>query len=157
MTEKNLSVSLSKHPFFSDIGDSGIEFLAQCANERMLSRDEILFHQGDRADHFYLIRDGRLSVYVPAISGPELEMQNLGAGDILGWSWLIAPYRWHFQARALEDSIIIEFDGRLIMEKCEHEPAFGYKLLKLFAALMAERLSAARQTMMDNWNPPGFA
>jgi hypothetical protein len=52
---------------------------------------------------------------------------------------------------------VIEFDGSAILERCEKDPAFGYELFKRFAALMSERLDAARQKMMDQWDPPGFA
>ncbi len=60
-------------------------------------------------------------------------------------------------ARAVEDSDILEFDGSAILARCEEDPKFGYELFKRFAALMSERLNAARQKMMDQWNPPGFA
>ena len=33
--------------------------------------------------------------------GP-LTIQSVGDGDLLGWSWLVPPYRWHFGARAIE-------------------------------------------------------
>jgi CRP/FNR family transcriptional regulator, cyclic AMP receptor protein len=103
------------------------------------------------------LRKGHISVQVPALIGPVLEIQSLGEDQILGWSWLIPPYRWHFMARADEDSEVLEFDGSAILAHCEEDPNFGYQLLKRFAALMSERLDAARQKMMDQWNPPGFA
>ena len=103
------------------------------------------------------MRDGRVAIQVPALMGPAMEVQSLGEGQVLGWSWLIAPYRWHFLARALEDSEILEFDGSAVLAHCEYDPRFGYELLKLFAALMSERLDAARQRLIDQYSPPGFA
>ncbi len=116
-----------------------------------------MFQHGNRADKFYLLRNGKISIQVPALMGPTLEIQTLSEDQILGWSWLIPPYRWSFQARALEDSDLLEFDGSAILARCEEDPNFGYELFKRFAALMSERLDAARQKMMDEWNPPGFA
>ena len=84
-------------------------------------------------------------------------MQSLGAGQILGWSWLIPPYKWNFQARAEAQTALLAFDGDAVLARCEEESNFGYALLKRFASLMAERLGVARQRMMDQWNPPGFA
>jgi len=82
---------------------------------------------------------------------------TLGEDQVLGWSWLIPPYRWNFLARAVEESDLLEFDGGAILARCEEDPKFGYELFKCFAALMSERLAAARQKMMDQWDPPGFA
>lgn len=148
---------MSSHAFFSGLSDDFIEFLADCAIKMRIKDGEALFKQGERADKFYLLRSGQVSIQVPALMGPTLDIQTLGEGEILGWSWLISPYRWSFQARAIEDSDVIEFDGSAILARCEQDPAFGYELFKRFAALMSERLDAARQKMMDQWDPPGFA
>jgi CRP/FNR family cyclic AMP-dependent transcriptional regulator len=148
---------LSTHTFFSGLDDSYRKFLSNSVTELQIKKGGVLFKQGDRADKFYLLRKGQVSVQVPALIGPSLEIQTLGEDQVLGWSWLIPPYRWIFLARAVEDSDLLEFDGGAILARCEEDPKFGYELFKCFAALMSERLGAARQKMMDQWDPPGFA
>ncbi len=148
---------LSAHAFFSGLQKDFVKFLSECARERHVSKDEALFRQGEPADKFYLLRSGRVAVQIPALMGPPVEIQTLGNDQILGWSWLIAPYKWNFQAVAQEDSEVLEFDGAAVLARCEQDPRFGYELLKRFAALMSERLDAARQKLMDDWNPAGFA
>jgi len=148
---------LSSHPFFSGLDDGFISFLSDSATKIRVKEGDSLFKQGERADKFYLLRNGQIAIQVPALMGPTLDIQTLGENQILGWSWLISPYRWSFQARAIEDTEVIEFDGSAILARCEQDPAFGYALFKRFAALMSERLDAARQKMMDQWDPPGFA
>jgi CRP/FNR family transcriptional regulator, cyclic AMP receptor protein len=157
MAEPSIREILSANAFFSGLAPESRDFLAGHASMRRLQQDEALFHVGDRAGHFYLIHGGNVSVQVPAIEGPVLELQNLGSGAVAGWSWLIAPYRWAFQARAVEPTEIIEFDGAAVLEHCEQDPQFGYELLKRFSALMSERLQFARQKMMEEWKPAGFA
>ncbi len=148
---------LSAHAFFSGLDDNFMKFLTSSVKKVQIKEGHVLFQQGKPADKFYLVRNGKISVQVPALMGPTLELQTLGEGQILGWSWLIPPYRWNFHARALEDSEVLEFDGSAILARCEEDPKFGYELFKRFAALMSERLDAARQKMMDQWDPPGFA
>jgi len=148
---------LSAHEFFKGLNEDFITLLSDYATERKVKKGEVLFQPGKPANRFYLLRNGRVSVQVPALVGPALELQVLGDNQILGWSWLIPPYRWNFLARAVEDTDLLEFDGSAILERCEQDPKFGYELFKRFTALMSERLDAARQKMMDQWNPPGFA
>jgi CRP/FNR family cyclic AMP-dependent transcriptional regulator len=148
---------LSTHAFFSGLSEDYIELLSEFATQKHVAKGNVLFQQGTPADKFYLVREGKVSVQVPALVGPVLELQILGENQMLGWSWLIPPYRWNFLARAVEDTEVIEFDGVAILAKCERDPQFGYELFKRFTALMSDRLNAARQTMMDQWNPPGFA
>ncbi len=148
---------ISAHDFFSGLNQDVIETLSDFATERHVSAGEALFQQGKPAEKFYLLRNGKVSIQVPALVGPPLELQILGESQILGWSWLIPPYRWNFQARAVEDTDVIEFDGSAILARCEKDAEFGYELLKRFTGLMSARLEAARLKMMEQWNPPGFA
>jgi len=123
---------------------------------REIKKGHILFLQGEHADRFYVVRKGRISLQMPAIMGPTLEIQSVDEGQILGWSWLISPYQWNFQTKAEEDSELLQFDGTAILARCEQEPKFGYELLKKFAALMSVGLNAARQKMMNEWNQSGL-
>lgn len=157
MTGQSIEGYLTTHVFFSGLEDRSKKFLADAAMVREVPAGDVLFRQGESADKFYLLRSGEVSVQVPALMGPALQIQTLKEDQILGWSWMIPPYRWNFQALAMENAVVLEFDGSIILARCEQDPAFGYQLLKRFAALMSERLDAARQKMMDQWDPPGFA
>lgn len=157
MNNQSITEYLSTHEFFSELREDFVERLCESASTLEIKKGQILFSQGERADKFYIVRNGRIAVQIPAVMGPTLEVQTLSTDQILGWSWLIAPYQWHFQAKAEEDSKLLEFDGTAILAQCELEPKFGYELLKRFAALMSERLDASRQKLMDEWNPAGFA
>ena len=158
MTDLSIAGELSTQPFFGGLDSEYLEFLAQCCGDLHLAKGSLLFKQGARADKFYLLRSGHISIQIPALGAPPLEIQSLEAGQVLGWSWLIAPYQWNFQAASEAESDLLEFDGSAVLERCEQDSAFGYQLLKRFAALMSERLDAARQRVMDEWNPPaGFA
>jgi len=147
---------LAEQRFFAGLGADALAFLADCSSERRFAADEVMIRHGDRARNFYLVCMGRIAREVPAIQGPALVMESLGAGAILGWSWLIPPYQWSFQARAEELTETLEFDGARILARCEADPAFGYAVLKRLSTLMSERLMHARRKMIAEWNPPGF-
>jgi CRP/FNR family transcriptional regulator, cyclic AMP receptor protein len=148
---------LKCHDFFSEFSADGLKFLSDCSAIRQISKGEILFRQGEKADKFYVVRRGCISVQMPAVMGPNLEIQSLNKDQLLGWSWLIPPYKWTFQTKAEEDSELLMFDGTAILARCEEDSKFGFELLKKFATLMSVRLDAARKKMMDEWNPDGFA
>lgn len=157
MSDSEIESVLARQDFFAGLNPESLAFLAGCATRRRIETGETLFRHGEDARRFFLLGSGRISVEVPAIEGPRLEVQSLGAGEVLGWSWLIPHYKWSFQARALEDTDLVEFDGERVRLRCEEDPSFGYEMLKRFSALMSERLEAARRRMMEEWNPPGFA
>ena len=157
MADISIAQRLGESKLLSGLAPEFLDFLAKHARPRHLEQDEVVFHYGQSAQHFYLVTNGHLSVEVAAIEGPSLPLQDLGPGMVLGWSWLIPPNRWSFQARAKTPADVIEIDGRAVLAECESNPKFGYELLKRFSTLMSERLQHARQRMIEEWRPGGFA
>jgi len=142
--------------FFGDLEAEHRDWLAAQARETRFDDGQLVARQGDAADRFFLVLEGELVVEVPALAGPSLEITRLGPGKVFGWSWLIEPYRWHFNARAAGATRVLDFDGLAILKRADEEPRFGYALLRRFSALMGTRLESAQRTMMDQWAPAGL-
>jgi CRP-like cAMP-binding protein len=81
-------------------------------------------------------------------------VQTLTAGDVIGWSWLVAPHYWRFDARALILTRAFALDGECLRKKCEADPRLGYELLKRFSHMIAERLEATRLQLLDVYGSP---
>lgn len=146
---ENLESILKEHPFFCGLGDHYIHFLVGCASNVRFKTGEFLFREGQEADRFFLIREGtvNLEIYSPQ-KGP-ITVQTLGEGEIIGWSWIISPYRWRFDARAVEDTRLVALDGKCLRDKCEQDHALGYELLKRFAPILDQRLIATKIQLLD--------
>lgn len=157
MASNSIQQVLSDAPVFSGLSDDFIARLAAHASERKVQSGEVLFRSGEQARHFFMLIDGEVSIEIPAVTGPTLQVQRLRPIRVLGWSWLLPPFKWSFNARAETDSTVLEFDGEAVLKDCEADPAFGYEVIKRFSALMAERLDAAHKKMMEQWSPAGFA
>ena len=157
MTGGSIEKELATFGLFAGIDPEHLRFLASRAKRCQFAAEQVLHRQGDPASTFYLICKGRISIEIPAIQGPMLYLQDLGAGDALGWSWLIPPYRWKFLIRATAPVEVLEFDGKAVLAHCETDTKFGYEMLKRMSALMSERLAQARQRMIDEWSAAGFA
>jgi CRP-like cAMP-binding protein len=85
----------------------------------------------------------------------DVMLDATGAGDVIGWSWLVPPYRWTFDARSTEDSSVVAFDGACLREKCHNDAAVGYELLTKVVQVMATRLQSARVRLIDMYGNPG--
>lgn len=157
MSPSSLKEVLSEAPVFNRMSGDYIERLAGHAVEKSVESGEVLFRIGEPAESFFMLIDGEVSIEIPAVSGPTLQVQRLKAVRVLGWSWLLPPFKWSFNARAETNSRVLVFDGAAVLTDCESDPAFGYEVVKRFSALMAERLDAAHKKMMEQWSPAGFA
>ncbi len=156
MNENEIAKLLDGTAFFADLEADDRRWLAGQVAEANFTDGQLVVRQGDRAEQFFLILDGCLEVEIPAISGPSLKITRLGPGKVFGWSWLIEPYRWHFNARAAGATRMLDFDGRAILARAEAEPNFGYALLRHFSALMGTRLESAQRRLMEQWAAAGL-
>jgi CRP/FNR family cyclic AMP-dependent transcriptional regulator len=146
---RTLEGVLAGHPFFSGMDPRYLELAVGCAANVRFNAGELIFRQGHEAEHFYLIRAGKVALEIPALGRGGLTIQTLGAGEVLGWSWLVPPYNWRFDGRAAETTRAIVFDGKCLREKCEEDHELGYELQKRVIAILGEHLDATRFRLLD--------
>jgi CRP-like cAMP-binding protein len=140
---------LAEHALLRGCEPRYIQLLVECASNVRFSAGEIIFRQGEEADRFYLIRQGRVALEIATPEGGPITLQTVGEGDFLGWSWMITPYRWHFDARAVDLTQAILLDGICIRQKCEVDHDFGYEVMRRVSHTMEHRLQAARLQLLD--------
>ena len=92
------------------LGDHELEVAARAAHERSFDARYRIFSEGEPASGCWLIVAGHVALEVDVPGRGEVVVQTLGAGDLLGWSWLVPPYRWHFAATAVDAVSTYEFD-----------------------------------------------
>jgi CRP-like cAMP-binding protein len=123
--------------------------LSGCARNRVFEPGERIMREGDPADAFYVIREGSVALETVVPGRSAVILQTLHDGDLLGWSWLVPPYRTAFDARATATTHAIAFDGACLRGKCEADPALGYDLLKLLSGVFVNRLQDTRLRLLD--------
>jgi CRP/FNR family cyclic AMP-dependent transcriptional regulator len=136
-------------PLFADMRSDRLQLIAGCGRNVQFTEGETLFREEQAADVFYLLRHGSITLetYVP--SRGAITIETLGAGDVVGWSWLFPPYRWHFDARALQLVRAVEFDAACLREKLENDSALGFDLMSRFAQVLQQRLRWTRMRLLD--------
>jgi CRP-like cAMP-binding protein len=144
---------LAEHPFCQGMEKRHLELLTGCASNVRFDGSQYIFRQGEEANHFYLIRHGKVAIEIHAQERGGIILQTVDEGDVVGWSWLVPPHRWTFDARAVELTRAIALDGECLRKKCEEDHDLGYELFKRFTQVMAERLEAARLQLINIHGP----
>jgi CRP/FNR family transcriptional regulator, cyclic AMP receptor protein len=139
---------IGETPTFAGLESAQLELIAGCARNIRVKSGTMLLREGEPANEFYLIRHGTVALELDAPGGP-LVIQTLNDGEVLGWSWLFAPYRWQMDGRALEDCSLVMFDGACLRGKCDDDHELGYQLMTRFAANVVDRLQATRFQLID--------
>lgn len=148
--EITLESILREHAFFNGLPSKYFDFVVGCASHVVFKSGEVILKEGESADKFYLIRSGRVAIYID--QRKHIPVQTIGEGDILGWSWLIPPHRYRFSAEAAENTRAVVLDGKCLREKCEKNSDLGYELLKRLISIFTQRLEATRLQLLDVYN-----
>src|SRR5690348_15067094 len=138
MAIKNLKEILNEHPFFSGLKPEYTDLLAGCASNVGFKQGQFILREGGEANSFYLLREGEVGLEICPPKRSPVAIQTLAAGDVLGWSWLVPPYRWRFDARATQPTRAIALDGRCLRRKCEKDGDLSFALLTRFSKVMVE-------------------
>jgi CRP-like cAMP-binding protein len=146
---ESLEPLLARHPFFDGIEPRLLALVTGCASNVRFDPGAYLFREGGEANRFFLLREGSMTIELSRLGRPPVTLQTKAAGDIVGWSWLVPPYRWHFDGRALEPVRALAIDGQCLRNKFEADHDLGYELFKRFAFVMERQLQATRLQLLD--------
>ena len=139
---------IAEHPFFAGLDGGFTNLMVSCASNVRFKAGTYILKEGDPANTFYLVREGKVAVEIFAPHKPII-VATIGVGEILGWSWLLEPYQWKFNARAVNDVRAIALDGKCLRNKCDENHDLGYEILKRFARIIEQRLDATRLQVLD--------
>ncbi|MGW1543518.1 cyclic nucleotide-binding domain-containing protein [Streptomyces sp. NPDC002309] len=125
--------------------------LMTLGREVSFPEDTRIFEAGAKADRFWVIRSGAVSLDQQVTSTQRVTVAGLGAGDLLGWSWLFPPHRWDFGAEAFSQVRAYEFEAEPVLELCRQDPQLGMSLVRIVAEILAHRLETTRGQLMEQY------
>jgi CRP/FNR family transcriptional regulator, cyclic AMP receptor protein len=145
---------LAAFPVFAQLPEAELELISSTARTVRFAARQRLFSEGQPAQACWLIEDGRVALDIAVPGRGQVVVQTLGPGDVLGWSWLVPPYRWHYGATSVIPTTATELDTARLRALAEQDPRFGYTLvLTLFEAVL-QRLQATRARLLDLYGSP---
>jgi CRP/FNR family transcriptional regulator, cyclic AMP receptor protein len=150
----DIAALLTGFPVLRQLSTGALAQIAAAARTVTFGQGERVFCEGEHAEGCWLLRDGRvaLDVFIPGRG--LVVVQTLSRGDVLGWSWLVPPYRWHFGATATERTTATALDTPQLRALADQDPAFGYALATTLFAAMLQRLQATRLRLLDLYRSP---
>ncbi len=140
---------LAEHPLFKGLDEQYIKLMVGCASNVRFNQGDFIGRDGDQADVFYLLRAGAVALDVYSPTKGEITYLTLREGEVVGWSWLVPPYRLHGDARAIQLTRAVKIDGKCLREKCKADPKFELELYKRFVPIIVDRVEAMTMQLLD--------
>ncbi|HEY5188559.1 MAG TPA: cyclic nucleotide-binding domain-containing protein [Solirubrobacteraceae bacterium] len=144
-----LESELAQAPVFAGLSPAHLAVIAGCGREQHVPSGTVLLREGGTADTFYLIRTGAAALEVQSPAHGPLLIETLHDHDVVGWSWLFAPYRWQMDGRTTRECALVAFDAACLRGECDADHELGYELMRRFAASIVDRLQATRLQLLD--------
>jgi CRP-like cAMP-binding protein len=140
---------VAAHPLLAGLPAAIVDEVAGCARNVAFPAGSLLLAEGDPADTAFLLRRGRVAIEVQAPGRGALVIETVGPGSVVGWSWLVPPYAWRFDARAMDPVGAIALNAACLREKAGQDPTAGYALMTRVARILLDRLQATRVRLLD--------
>lgn len=141
---------LRQHPFIAGAKHQFYSLLEECGELQKFEPHLEIIEDGTKADEFFLIFNGEVELqkFVPGVG--MITIQRLGAGDVVGCSWLFPPYWWRFSAITRQPTEAMVFNGALLRARAEEDFEFRQELLTRFNRTLITRLEAALEQLVDS-------
>jgi CRP/FNR family transcriptional regulator, cyclic AMP receptor protein len=149
MPQQTLEPILAEQPFLKNLEREHLKLLVGCASNARYEAGQFLLRESEEANQFFIIRHGRVAIEIYAPDRGAITIETVVQGDVIGWSWLVPPYHWRFDARAIDLTRAIVLDAKCLRGKCEEDHNLGYELLNRFVNVIDRRLQATRFQLLD--------
>lgn len=140
---------LAEHPIFEGLDPRYTSLIVGCATNVRFNAGEFIVQDGDEGNEFYLIRYGTVALDVYSPTRGPITFLTLGPGEVMGWEWLVSPYRVHGDARALETVRAIKINGECLRGKFQADHELELELVRRFVPIIIERLEALTMQLLD--------
>lgn len=145
----DVPLRVADHPFFQGLGPELAKAAGDLAREIRFDTGEMIVRDGDPASSFYLVFYGKVALEIASAEKPHLTIQTVGPGEVLGWSWLVPPFLWRLDARALKPTQVLAIDGPPFREVLATQPEQGYRFLVKLLPIIAQRLENTQIQLLD--------
>lgn len=152
MTTDTILEAISRHRVFDGLAPECLRAFAENARTISLQPREVLFQEGAPAEEFLLIESGRVAIEIFVQGRGHVSIETLGPGELVGWSWLVEPNRWHFDAIAVVPTELIAFSAEKTKRLMEANETCGFHLMRRFLPQIVQRLRATRMQFLDFYN-----
>jgi len=140
---------LAEHPVFRSFDADTQKLLAGCGRNEHFAAGDTIFREGEDTEKVYILRTGDVAIEIAAPERAPMIVETLHAGDVLGWSWLVPPYRSMSDAVALTDVRAVSLEANCVRGKCDENPALGYQMFQNWLPHLTKRVRAQRLQLLD--------
>lgn len=119
-----------------------------------LATGAVFMRESEPTTSMAIVTDGRVALRLRIPERGPATILTLEAGDIVGWSALVPPYRATATAVALEPTTLAVVGAAELRDALAADPELAAAFLPLVLAAAAARVTATRDQLLDLFRGP---
>ncbi|MBT3175548.1 MAG: Crp/Fnr family transcriptional regulator [Desulfobacula sp.] len=120
---------LNSIPLFSGLAQEHLEKIASIASTLKFDKGEIIFHEGDKGNGFYMVEKGKIKVFKLSYEGKEQILHIYGPGNTFGEVPVFEGKNFPASSMALEKSVILFLPRDKFVDLITATPGLGMIML----------------------------
>lgn len=133
---------------FGSVSARGQQHMAESAEILNVPTGGLVFSEGEHADALYVVLAGTIQLRVNQRER-DLAAASVGPGELLGWSWLVPPHRWDFDAAAPSGAQLARIPVEVALSVMQDDPADAAALGAAVLTVVSRRLRDTRIQLLD--------
>jgi CRP/FNR family transcriptional regulator len=136
-------IELPPTPLFAGLEQDDWPDLLKFASRIELGPMEVVFHEGEDADAFFVVLAGTVEVRARMAGGPERPLAHLAPGAVIGETSLLLGAPHSASIYATEPCTLLKFPKDAFLELVKERQSGAVRVLYNIAHALAVRLRAA--------------
>jgi NADP-reducing hydrogenase subunit HndB len=134
-----------KADVFEGLSDTQLASLREGIQELNCGKGERLFKEGDKADHLWIVKQGRvdLGFELPGAGASVVHaLSTIPAGKAFGWSCFVPPHKYRLSSYCSSAACtVLRLEREFLLSCFERDPAMGYRVMSNLASVVGERFT----------------
>ncbi len=134
---------IAEYALFDGLPRERVQTVAACGAVEAGKAGDVVFEESSKSTDLFLLIDGRVSVEIEAPvsgGGEHLQLAVLREGEVFGEIAFLEGKRRSARICALDDVLVLRFDGTRLYNLFDGAPDLGYRVMRNLAAVLAQRV-----------------
>lgn len=127
------NIRLQTNLFFNELSEENQQQMLNYGEEIEAKTGTVLFREGDKLKHIYLIRSGKVRLSKLTAEGKEFSVHLKQKDELVGETGLFNDMAITVTGEVIEDAILIQFDRHIIEKLFQENNEISITFMKWFA------------------------
>ena len=130
---------------FDGLNESVLRDIIGNQQPRTFTKGQIVFQQGDEADHFYIILEGWVKLYRQMPSGEEIILHIFSNGESFAEAAIFNEHLYPASAEVVANARLLAVNSNLFIKILEENPKIAIQMLCSISARMKHLVAEIEQ------------